>query len=57
MNQHLYALQIITVMKFTASKNNKKTILKFEKFVLSSLKMKNVKGGNDPILMEDVLSL
>ncbi len=56
MNQHLYAQQTNINMKNAAAKNNKKGLNKFENFVLTPTKKKNVKGGSDPIIIEDVVN-
>lgn len=43
-------------MENTAAKNNQKVLNKFENFVLTPAKKKNVKGGSDPIIIEDVVN-
>lgn len=42
-------------MKISAKKNDKSTTSKFEKFILPNSKKKNLKGGNDPIGIEDFI--
>jgi len=42
-------------MKNTPEKNKKSALNKFSKVALAPAKSKNVKGGNDPITIEDTL--
>lgn len=42
-------------MKNTAFKKQQKTLNKFSKLAITPKKSKKIKGGNNPIIFEDVL--